>query len=199
MNYYKIAIIACIIIFNGWLIIGRSYLLYKNTGINPFNKMGKNDAIGFNEKVLIFGATLLPVIAVIFVFFENIYHYFVPIEYLENDLIKNIGCILAFIGLVVALIGQLQMGNSWRTGIDENIETVLVTNGLFNFSRNPIYLALLIFLLGFFLMAPNAVCLCSLVLAYPTVEIKIRFEEEHLEKMHPFDFPKYKKRVKRWF
>ena len=198
MNFYKIAIITCILVFNGWLIIGRSILLYKNTGINPFDKMGKDDAIGFNEKVLVFGASLLPVVAIMFVFFENIYRYFMPIEFLEINFLKNIGCVLAYGGLAVAMIGQLQMGNAWRTGIDKNIKTELVTTGLFRYSRNPIYLALLIFLLGFFLIAPNVISLCALVLAYPTVEMKIRFEEEHLEKMHREEFLKYRKRIRRW-
>ena len=198
MTKYKIAALAYIFIYNGLLIIGRSYLLYKKTGINPFRKMGKDDAAGFNEKVLIFGACLIPVIAIAFSFFENIYQYFVPIYFLENESFKIAGCVFAFGGLAVAFITQLQMGNSWRTGIDKNIKTELVTNGLFKYSRNPIYLALLISLLGFFLIAPNALSLCCLVLAYPSIEIKIRFEEEHLLKVHPEAFKKYLKKVRRW-
>ena len=198
MINYKIAILIYIFIYNGLLIIGRSYLLYKKTGINPFKKMGKDDAAGVNEKVLIFGASLLPVIAIAFSFFENIYQYFVPINYLIYELPRNIGCVLAFGGLAVAFIAQLQMGNSWRTGIDKNIKTALVTTGLFRYSRNPIYLALLISLLGFFLMAPNALSLCCLVLAYPSIEIKIRFEEEHLAEEHPVAFNNYQEKVRRW-
>ena len=199
MTKYKATLIIYILIYNGLLIIGRSYLLYKKTGINPFKNMGQKGAAGFNEKVLIVGESLLPIIVIVYVFFENIYFYFVPIGYLEIVLIKNIGVALSFGGLALAFIGQLQMGDAWRTGIDKKIKTELITSGLFKYSRNPIYLGLLISLLGFFLIAPNAVSLCCLVLAYPSVEMKIRFEEEHVEKMHPVDFEKYKKRVRRWF
>ncbi|MEO1259872.1 MAG: isoprenylcysteine carboxylmethyltransferase family protein [Bacteroidota bacterium] len=198
MINFKIALLIYVLIYNGLIIIGQSYFLYKKTGINPFNKMGRQDAQGFNEKVLIFGACLIPVIAIVFAFFEKIYFYFVPIEYLEISLIKHSGLTLAFGGLGTAFIGQLQMGNSWRTGIDKKTKTALITHGLFKYSRNPIYLALLISLLGFFLMAPNAVSLCCLVLAYPSVEIKIRFEEMHLEQMHGKAFYEYQKKVRRW-
>ena len=199
MINFKIAIIIYVIIYNGLLIIGQSYFLYKKTGVNPFKKMGEKDARGINEKTLIVGACLIPVIATVFAFFENIYFFFVPIEYLEITLLQNIGCVLGFGGLAMAFIGQQQMGNSWRTGIDENLKTKLVTHGLFKYSRNPIYLALMISLMGFFFMAPNAVSLCCLATAYPSVEIKIRFEEMHLEQVHGEEFNKYKKAVGRWF
>ena len=198
MTRYQIAAIAYILVYNGLLIIGRSYLLYKKTGINPFKKMGQKGAAGFNEKVLIFGASFIPVVAIVYAFFENIYPYFIPINYLDIPFLKNMGIVLSFGGLAFAFIGQLQMGNAWRTGIDEKIKTELITHGLFKYSRNPIYLGLLISILGFFLMAPNALSLCCLVLAYPSVEIKIRFEEEHMEKMHSVEFEKYKKKVRRW-
>lgn len=160
--------------------------------------MGQKGAAGFNEKVLIFGVSFIPCVAIVYAFFENIYPYFMPIQYLDIPFLKDTGIALIIVGLAIALIAQLQMGNAWRTGIDENVKTELITHGLFKFSRNPIYLGLLISIIGFFLIAPNVISLCCLVLAYPSVEMKIRFEEEHMEKMHLGEFEKYKKDVGRW-
>jgi protein-S-isoprenylcysteine O-methyltransferase Ste14 len=57
------------------------------------------------------------------------------------------------------------MGASWRIGIDSANATELVSKGLFSVSRNPIFLAIRLALLGFFLVAPNAATLAILAAA----------------------------------
>jgi protein-S-isoprenylcysteine O-methyltransferase Ste14 len=51
-------------------------------------------------------------------------------------------------------IAQYQMSNSWRIGIDEKNKTELVTKGIF-YSRNPIFLGMIISILGIFLILPT--------------------------------------------
>lgn len=195
---YKIVIIGYVILYTGVAIAIRSFILYKNTGINPFEKMGKTGIKGFNEKILMLGATLVPIIAMIYLIGGNVYEYLVPIKYLEIERIKQIGIVVMLIGCSIGNIAQFQMGNSWRIGIDEEEKTELITNNLFQYSRNPIYLGLLISFLGFFLIAPNALSLCCLVLSYPSVEIKIRLEEEYLMNKHGNLFREYMEKVNRW-
>ena len=82
---YKIAIIKYII-FYAVIVLGiRSFVLYRNTGINPFKKMGEDRIQGINEKVLMFGPTLVPVIVLFYLLSENLYNYLNPVKYLEFD------------------------------------------------------------------------------------------------------------------
>jgi protein-S-isoprenylcysteine O-methyltransferase Ste14 len=182
------------------LIIGlQSYLLYRRTGINAIKGRSKDGAIGFNEKVLSFCTLLLPFIALNFVFFpDNYLFYLVPIPYLIAPWIAQAGIILGFVGLLMAFWAQLQMGEAWRLGLNRKEHTALITRGFYRFSRNPIYLFIVIAYMGFFLMLPNAVSLCFLALSYTAIEKKIRFEEEYLENKHGKAFEQYRNKVRRW-
>src|SRR5262245_25430860 len=66
-----------------------------------------------------------------------------------------LGAGLMVAGVVLMAAAQLQMGKSWRIGIDESARPGLVTEGLYRFCRNPIYTAALAALLGLMLLAPS--------------------------------------------
>ena len=54
-------------------------------------------------------------------FSPDIYRKFlVPIAYLENHTVFYIGLVLLHISMLWIIIAQLQMGKSWRIGIDED-------------------------------------------------------------------------------
>jgi len=93
---------------------------------------------------------------------------------------------------------QIHMRNSFRIGIDQNAQTELVSNGLFRFSRNPIYVGMLGALLGLFLVTPNAFTLLINIIAYILVQIQVRLEEDYLLKLHEKAFLTYKNRVRRF-
>ena len=124
--------------------------------------------------------------------------YLIPIPYLVSAGIANPGIGLGFGGLSLAILAQLQMGDSWRLGINSNEKTNLITNGLFRYSRNPVYLGLMISYFGFFFFFLNVLSLCFLVLSYVALEVKIRLEENYLESVHIDTFNAYKRRVRRW-
>ena len=140
-----------------------SYRTYKSTGINPIT-FGKepnaHNYIGNVMKVLL--AALFVVI--LMYSFGNIYQFTIPIPYLQNLNIHFVGLILIHISLIWIIIAQVQMSNSWRIGIDEQNKTDLVTKGLFSISRNPIFLGMIICVAGLFLVIPNAVSFCILLI-----------------------------------
>jgi len=90
------------------------------------------------------------------------------------------------------------MGDSWRLGVNENEKTKLVKHGFFAYSRNPVYLGILISNIGFFMMMPNAVSLCFLTLNYVALNIKIRLEEFQLISKHQDEYESYFNKVRRW-
>ena len=198
MALIKIAALLYLIIYYGVLILFRSWLLYKNTGINPIKNLEKKGVEGLVEKIFTACLISMAVIVLNFVFIEQNYHWLVPIPYLEPIIIGNIGMLISGIGLAIAIIAQWQMGNSWRLGLNKKEKTSLVTTNLFKYSRNPIYLGLLVSYIGFFMMMPNALSFTFLVVSYFALEIKIRLEEEYLESNHTINFSDYKAKVRRW-
>src|SRR5262245_11696829 len=53
------------------------------------------------------------------------------------------GIALLFGGIAFLVIAQLNLGASWRIGIEEGSHPGLVTSGFYRFCRNPIFLAIL--------------------------------------------------------
>jgi protein-S-isoprenylcysteine O-methyltransferase Ste14 len=90
------------------------------------------------------------------------------------------------------------MGESWRIGIDEERRTPLVRKGVFGLSRNPIFLGMMITLVGLFLVIPNAVTLLALVLGVVLIQIQVRLEEEFLSLAHGEAYAEYRRDVRRW-
>ncbi len=78
--------------------------------------------------------------------------------------------------------------------------TSLVTRGIFAFSRNPMYLALVLVLASLAVMADSLWLLLSAALLCLTLDRAIvRTEEQILEETFPEAYLAYRKRVRRWF
>jgi protein-S-isoprenylcysteine O-methyltransferase Ste14 len=122
-----------------------------------------------------------------------------PIATLDRPAVHISGMALFAVGLIGTIVGQAQMGNSWRIGTDPEERTDLVTNGPFALVRNPIYAALVPTLLGLALLVPNVVALFSAALFLVAVEIETRLiEEPHLLRIHGDAYSRYAARVGRF-
>ena len=104
---------------------------------------------------------------------------------------------LIHLSLLWISVAQYQMSNSWRIGIDENNKTELITKGLFSYSRNPIFLGMIISVAGIFFILPNALTFFLILSTYIVIQIQIRLEEEFLEKQHGQEYLSYKQTTKR--
>jgi protein-S-isoprenylcysteine O-methyltransferase Ste14 len=174
-----------------------TYRTYKQTGINPitFGKAGNaHDYIGFVMKVLI-GLLFLSVL--LYSFSNKVYYYTSPIVFLENHYLQMIGLIIIHISLFWIMVAQFQMSTSWRIGIDEVNKTALKTTGIFGISRNPIFLGMILSMLGVFFILPNALTFFLTLCTYFVIQIQIRLEEVFLEKQHGESYLDYKKKVRR--
>lgn len=170
---------------------------YRQTGINPVT-FGKTDAshdlIGRWFKAL-FALILLTI--VIYLWDESAYRYLLPAEYLQREPIQWVGMGLCILSLLWTVLAQHQMGRSWRIGIDQEHETELKVAGLFAVSRNPIFLGMIVALVGVFLVLPNAITLVVAVLGYVLIQIQIRLEEAFLLSQHGKSYQQYKASVPR--
>jgi protein-S-isoprenylcysteine O-methyltransferase Ste14 len=184
------------------LIFGISFIwssvrVYRLTGINPM-RFGKEDNahnyIGMVMKVII-GMLL---IAVFLYAFNWNYQYLLPMWYLESQTLDVTGLILLHISLIWIVYAQISMGKSWRIGLDTENKTQLVTSGIFSLSRNPIFLGMMSCILAIFLIIPNLLTFCVLLLSYFVIQIQVRMEEEFLTMQHGSSYLSYKNSVRRW-
>jgi protein-S-isoprenylcysteine O-methyltransferase Ste14 len=123
---------------------------------------------------------------------------FGSLSWLTNTWIGIAGWALLAFALGWVVLAQAQMGASWRIGIDPGAPQPLVGNGLFGLSRNPIFMGMRIALLGLFMVLPNAFTLAVLGMAEVLMQIQVRLEETHLERVHGRDYQNYRNAVRRW-
>lgn len=110
--------------------------------------------------------------------------------------------ILAVSAAIIAFISLFQFYRR-KTSIDpKNLTrtTILVTSGIYNYSRNPMYLALLLLLLAWGLWLGNAfnTLLAAGFVAYMNA-FQIEHEEAALKKQFGKEYEQYCRMVRRWF
>jgi protein-S-isoprenylcysteine O-methyltransferase Ste14 len=90
------------------------------------------------------------------------------------------------------------MSDSWRIGIDYDEKTELVDKGIFAISRNPVFLGVVVFYIGIFLILPNTLSFTLVVVILITVQVQVRLEEVYLLETHGEAYQAYKNSVRRW-
>ncbi|OHD53642.1 MAG: hypothetical protein A2Y33_06890 [Spirochaetes bacterium GWF1_51_8] len=108
------------------------------------------------------------------------------------------GCVLIAGGFLLFVLASIEMGVSWRIGIDSKRPAGLVTSGVFSFSRNPIYLFFFSMAAGVFLIAALPVFLVWIFIFVPVVHSQVLAEERFLEASFGGEYREYKKRVRRY-
>ena len=189
------------IYFLAWFALAfawRSYLTWKRTGRNPY-RLGKSDnAHDFVGVLFRLTMAVSAGIVLLHSLSSELYGYLAPIAWLQHPTLVTLGVVLLLVSFFWILLAQKQMGDSWRIGIDHEVKTPLVREGVFTLSRNPIFLGMRINLLGLFLILPNAVTLTVLVLGDALMQIQVRLEEEYLSRIHGAEYEQYRRQTRRW-
>lgn len=108
-----------------------------------------------------------------------------------------LGTVLLFGGLLLLVSAQLNLGASWRIGIEEGARPGLVTGGLYRFCRNPIFLAMLVILTGYTLLLPTLLSAVLLAGAYVGLRQQIAAEEDYLLRTYGEEYREYARRTGR--
>jgi protein-S-isoprenylcysteine O-methyltransferase Ste14 len=119
-------------------------------------------------------------------------------RFFHSEAISWVGVSLCFAGLILFLLSLVSFGKSFRVGIDIDHPDKLVTTGVFAFSRNPIYVAVGLVLLGQFLVFPNWIMLVYLAAGIWLVHRQVLREEEFLRKQYSQEYADYCNRVRRY-
>lgn len=86
-------------------------------------------------------------------------------RFFESGLSSWAGVLCCLAGLILLFLSLVSFGRSFRIGIDQDRPGRLVTTGVFAVSRNPIYVAFWLVLLGQFILFSNLIPLLYLVAA----------------------------------
>lgn len=108
-----------------------------------------------------------------------------------------LGAALLFGGLLVQAAAMLNLGASWRIGIEEGARPGLVTGGLYRYTRNPIFLALIAVLAGYTLLVPTLLSALILMGAVFAIRQQIAAEESYLLRTYGEGYRAYARRVGR--
>jgi protein-S-isoprenylcysteine O-methyltransferase Ste14 len=113
--------------------------------------------------------------------------------------VRMVGAAMAMIGALMTIAAQVQMGNSWRIGVDDKESTELVSSGLFGVVRNPIFTAMLMYLLGTTMWLPCASSLLAFAAAWLGIQLQVRVvEEPYLIRVQGERYQHYAARVGRF-
>lgn len=186
------------LLFFGISVVWRNYAVYKSTGINAFllnQKSGPESITGIYFKFL---PLLSILVFIIFSLFPEIYLLMGPVELFDYPASQWLGIAIMTFSLIWVVIAQSQMGTSWRIGIDHERKTEFVQSGVFKYSRNPIFVGIILISLGYFLLLPNSITLVILMLDIALIQIQVAMEEEYLMKQHDQKYTEYCQKVRRW-
>ncbi len=123
--------------------------------------------------------------------------YVLPLEYLIFTRIA--GIILIMLGLGIILNAKVKMKKA-ETNIEPWKPTnSIITDGIYSFSRNPVYLAMLVAYFGFMLIFNSLWFLPTLILVLFTMHFGVILrEEKYLETKFGEEYTNYKNSVRRW-
>lgn len=197
-NPLRVGLPIYVAVFLGAAMVWPSYRVWRRTGVNPYVLTRGDDAHSYVGGLFRLCLTTLVVIVGIAVVSPEIYRLLTPIDWLMSPNIVLVGEVLLVAALGWVLVAQIQMGDSWRIGVDKTRATALVRHGLYGWSRNPIFLGMLVMLLGFVLVLPSAASLAVAVLGHALIQIQVRLEEAHLARLHGDDYRAYRTAVRRW-
>lgn len=113
--------------------------------------------------------------------------------------IRIIGIALAIAGDIAFVISVITMKDSWRAGVSKTDKTQLVTNGIYQISRNPAFLGFDLVYIGILLMFFNWILLAVSVLAIIMLHLQIvNVEEDFLVSAFGDEYLEYRKKVRRY-
>ena len=169
----------------GW----RSWEQRRRTGSTGFS--GVSGRLGSAEWFAGAGFVVAPAVAVLASILQLL-DVVAPVAVLHAPWIQIGGIVVAIVGIFATVYAQLDMGDSWRIGVDPGETTTLVRTGVFGWVRNPIFTAMITFGFGIALVTPNLVALAGFLLLVATIELQVRIVvEPHLLTVHGDDYRSY--------
>jgi protein-S-isoprenylcysteine O-methyltransferase Ste14 len=194
---FKTVLGSYFVLFISIALFHRSYLLYKKTGINALAQTSDDRTLKILAiilKIHLFAAVSL---VVDYIFKLNIISVN-RFQWIPNLISGSIGSLVLIFCLYFIIRAQQQMQTSWRLEVDLNHPAKLITEGLFNYSRNPIFMALRLSYFALFLIIPCPFSLIILIIGDLAFQFQVQKEELYLHQVYSDEYTNYCLHVPRW-
>ena len=186
---FKLISIAALVVFYGCYFV--KMLRQKKWGI-------QTDQMGKGKVGLVKFVEITMKIAAVLVFAAGLVSIFIGTSH-SPAAIRVMGAVLSVAGTIVFIAAVLTMRDSWRAGVSKTDKTELVTNGIYQISRNPAFLGFDLLYIGTLMMFFNWILCILTVFAIIMYHLQIvRVEEDFLLTTFGNEYLQYKKKVCRY-
>jgi len=123
----------------------------------------------------------------------------IPIPFAVPAVVQNIGFVLLAIGFLLGAAAFMEFRKAGTTINPHGNVSSIIGSGVYRFTRNPIYLGMVLMLIGLPLLSGTWWGLIlAPVLIFSLNNLVIQHEETYLERKFGEVYTGYKSRVRRW-
>ena len=142
---------------------------------------------------------LPPMLFVICIAIMLLLHFFIPFLKVISYPINLLGILLLIAGLLISMNGSNKFKKIGTTVMTFDEPEKLVIDGLYKYTRNPMYLGFVLFLFGLSIfLGSSTPFLIVILFIIITNRWYIKFEESMLIKKFGNEYLSYKKKVRKW-
>ncbi len=116
----------------------------------------------------------------------------------KSVLLRSVGLFCNFLALYLNISGLNTLGENWRVGVDTDNPGILIQEGIYRFTRNPIMNSFFCYSLSVWLTYPNVFMSIALMIVVATIHYQVLKEETFLENYYGKSYTDYKKQVGRY-
>ena len=121
-------------------------------------------------------------------------------QYIDYKVIQVLGLTLLYISLILNILAYKMFKDHSTPHAPFSLPTELIVQGVFDFSRNPVYLALVLSQCGLgFIFDTVWLLVMSILLLISLHYFIVLDEEKLLEARFKEKYKRYKERTRRWF
>jgi protein-S-isoprenylcysteine O-methyltransferase Ste14 len=117
---------------------------------------------------------------------------------ISRAIARAVSIALLAVSLLIETTSFIGLGDSWRVGVLEDQETVLVEAGIYRFSRNPFFLSYLVMFAAYTILMQNIVLLVMSLVGFALTHAMVLKEEKHLSRIHGEKYRRYMEKVPRY-
>ena len=151
---------------------------------------GKVGFVKAVEMILKVTAFIVPIVEIISII-RNINSFPEPVRIL--------GVVIGICGTVAFVCSVIAMGDSWRAGVSKTEKTELITEGIYQISRNPAFLGFDLVYIGICMMFFNpllfGISLFGMIMFHLQI---VNVEEDYLMETFGDEYLAYRKKVNRY-
>ncbi len=126
-------------------------------------------------------------------------HRIVPLGFMPPEAGSIFGWVIVGLGMAILALSERQFARHRTSHDNRGITSALITTGPFRLSRNPVYLGLMIMLVGLAVTFNVLWLLISMPLAFLVIQFHVVPKEEAcLQQLFPNTYTGYQSSVRRW-